>query len=345
MEAHLEDYEEEELYEEFIIIKGFSNKKGTKPGFSMKNDSFSVRFESIQIEKNSNVQTFPMSEVKDEFETCYDWAPIMEMILDCLEYYHDNGAFQISCELSFNAWLSEFGGLGLLTTLLPRDFQVFLIVLFAQMRWKNIRENVVKSSSELFEDLIELYEHETTGHPLSDLAPIVEAKLQNMITCPTASERKKMLTVKFHGDSYLLIANFSVEKIRLRRTLVEHAAEVVARLAGDVEELDIPETLKEVVDEKVRDHKWVMSHWYARLKYVKHENDLLKLKYDQLKFDIAKFKYENNLLNSSGENAEFQEQLETPASEHLQRIQNVFSNILSLSVSFFSRICRFFGRG
>ena len=71
------------------------------------------------------------------------------------------------------------------------------------------------------------------------------------------SERRKKLTLKFHGDGYFLIANFSVEEMRLRRTLVEHAAEVVARIVDDVEELEIPETLKEVVGEKIRDHEWV----------------------------------------------------------------------------------------
>ena len=122
---------------------------------------------------------------------------------------------------------------------------------------KNILENPVKSSSEMFEDLTELYENKTGGQSLSELAPTVEAKLQNIITGPTSSERRKMLKLKFHGLNYLLIANFSVEKMRLRRTLVEHASEVVARLVDDVEELEIPETLKEVVDEKIRDHEWV----------------------------------------------------------------------------------------
>ena len=106
----------------------------------------------------------------------------------------------------------------------------------------------------MFEDLTELYENETQGQHLSDLVPTVEAKLQ---TTASEIERRKMLTLKFHGSDYFLIANFSVEKMRLRRTLAEHAAEVVARLVDDVEELEIPEALKEVVDEKIRDHEWV----------------------------------------------------------------------------------------
>ena len=231
-------------------MNGFSNEEGTKPGFSVKNDSFSVRFESIQIEELSNVPVEFTVDSKDHFESYYDWTPIMEIILDCLEDYHDKGAFQISCEVSFKAWLGEPGGFGLLITL--QDFSTQDILL--DLCTKNFLENPDKSSSELFEDLTELYENETQGQHLSDLVPTVEAKLQ---TTASEIERRKMLTLKFHGSDYFLIANFSVEKMRLRRTLAEHAAEVVARLVDDVEELEIPEALKEVVDEKIRDHEWV----------------------------------------------------------------------------------------
>ena len=120
---------------------------------------------------------------------------------------------------------------------------------------KNILENPVKSSSEMFEDLTELYEFETQGqHLSSDLVFKVEAKLQ---TTASEIERRKMLALKFHGDGYFLIANFSEEKMRLRRTLVEHLAEAVARIVEDMEDLDIPPTLKEVVGEKIRDHERV----------------------------------------------------------------------------------------
>ena len=119
---------------------------------------------------------------------------------------------------------------------------------------KNILENPVKSSSEMFEDLTELYENETQEQHLSDLVIKVEAKLQ---TTASEIERRKMLALKFHGDGYFLIANFSVEEMRLRRTLVEHATEVVARIVDDMENLKIPQTLKEVVGEKIRDYEWV----------------------------------------------------------------------------------------
>ena len=62
----------------------------------------------------------------------------------------------------------------------------------------------------------------------------------------------KMLKIKFFSPRYTLIANFSVEKKRLRRSLVEHAAEVVARMVAALEQLrmeDISEEMRSVVTE------------------------------------------------------------------------------------------------
>ena len=230
------------------FFTGLSNRNGTKPGLAVMNETFLVRFEGIQTEKLNPTQ---WRFVKDRFESSYDWEQMMEMILECLDYFYDEGDFQIDCQTSIKAWLSEFEGWGLMFTLLPMDFQKFLLVLFAHMNVKNSQENVVKSNRELFEELQEHYERETQGLPLSDLVPKVEARLLNIIGGPRVCERRKMLKVKFLSQRYTLIANFTVEKKRLRRSLVEHAAEVVARMVDDTEELEIPETLKQVVNDKI----------------------------------------------------------------------------------------------
>ena len=62
--------------------------------------------------------------------------------------------------------------------------------------------------------------------------------------------REKMLKIKFLSKRYSLVANFTLEKKKLRRTLAEQAAEVVARMVDDAEELEIPETLRPVVREQ-----------------------------------------------------------------------------------------------
>ena len=255
------DFQDQESF-----FTGLSNKKGTKPGFAMKNETFLVAFEGIQIEKlDSDSQ---VRFVKDKFESCYDWAQVMELILECLEYFYDEGDFQIDCQSSIKAWLSEFEGWGLMFTLLPPDFQKYLLFLYAVMVNKNFVQNVVKTNLEMFYDLTDQYERETQGLPLSDLVPKVEARLLNIISGP---ERRKMLKIKFLSQRYTLVANFTVEKLRINRTLVEHAAEVVARMVEDAEELEgeIPETLKPVVTDKINDADWVASHWWAKYKFNK----------------------------------------------------------------------------
>ena len=129
---------------ERLWMNGFSNEEGTKPGFSGKNDSFSVRLESIQIEELSNVPVEFTVDSKDHFESYYDWTPIMEIILDCLEDNHDKGAFQISCEVSFKAraWLGEPGGFNLFFSLQHSSTRRILIDLCL----KNILEIQAKAA-------------------------------------------------------------------------------------------------------------------------------------------------------------------------------------------------------
>ena len=260
------------------FFTGFSkNRTGTKPGFAAENETFLVRFEGIQTEKlNPTQERF----FKDRFESSYDWEQIMQMILECLEYYDEDGDYEIDCQSSIMAWLGEFGGWGLMFVLLPMDFQQFLFLLIANMNVQNRLENLVKTNLQLFEDLQDLYEieRETVGLPLSDLVPKVEARLLNIIGGPRVCERRKMLKVKFLSQRYTLIANFTVEKKRLRRNLVEHAAEVVARMVDDTEELEIPETLKPIVSDKIIDSEWVASHWCSvSLHKYKLENPDIKL--------------------------------------------------------------------
>ena len=80
------------------FFTGLSNRNGTKPGFAEENETFLVKFDRIQIE---NLECDNSKRVvKDRFESSYDWEPIMEMILDCLEDYDDLEDFDIDCQTS-----------------------------------------------------------------------------------------------------------------------------------------------------------------------------------------------------------------------------------------------------
>ena len=257
------------------FFSGLSNREGTKPGFRLDNETFSVTFEAIQCE---NVASAQRNFVIDRFESCYDWSEVMNIILVCLEYFYDEGGFQIDTQHSISAWLREFSGWGLLFTLLPMDFQKFLLVLYSHLNVKNSQENVVKSNEELYEDLIDMYENETQGLPLHDLVPKVQTRLVNFVGGHGECERKKVLKVVFNSSRFQLIANFRVEKKRVRRSLVEHCAEVVGSIVDDAEDLEIPETLKPVISEKIIDADWVASYWYA-----KHKLDEMRRKFKEEK--------------------------------------------------------------
>jgi len=247
------------------FFTGLSNKHATRPGFTMVNEDFILKFESIQCEDLETEEQRRF--VIDRFQSCYRWNDIMDIILECLEYYYDAEDFEIDLQHCVSAFLCEYSGWGLLFTLLPQDFQKFLLVLFSHINIKNHQENIVKSNDELYHDLLAAYENETQGLPLSQLVPKIDIRMLNVIGGPKEHERRKVLRMKFNSSRFKLIAIFGVEKIRNRRTLVEHAAEVVARMVDDTEDLEIPETLKPLVNEKLVDSEWVVSYWCAKFRH------------------------------------------------------------------------------
>jgi len=244
------------------FFTGLSTYQGTKPGFTQNNEMFSIRFEGIS--KDNKIKPQTMSFIKNKFETCYDWSNVMAIALECLDNYFEDGELQDDVELCIGEWLAEFEGWGLLFTLLPMDFQKFLVVLYAQLKHKHSEENVVRSNEELFEEMLSFYEQETRGLPLRELIPKVEVQLMNIVGGKKEHERSKLLRIKFLSCRFHLIADFIVHKKALRRSLVEIAAEAVAQNCEDVDDLLIPETLKGVVIEKVIDADWVASYWFSK---------------------------------------------------------------------------------
>jgi len=252
---------------------GVSIAEGTRPGLVVENEKFEIRFEAIQIEKLCSENKRRLYEHL-LFMSGYDWTQVMEMVLKWLEYYREyyhKEDFQIDCQTSIKAWLSEYGGFVLMYMLLPLEFQKLMLDLYSHLNIKNSNENVVKSNLEMFEGAMELYKTGAQGLPMSELVPSVEVKLFNFISRsgggdPTVNERIKMLAVKFVSQQLTLNVYFSVYKKRLRRSLVEHAAETVVKMVDDAKELEIPVTLKTVVRDKIIDADWVASYWWDKYK-------------------------------------------------------------------------------
>jgi len=244
------------------FFTGLSSYQGTRPGQGDQNHMFSIKFAGISPDKKIKPQL--MRFIKFKFETCYDWTSVMGIALECLENYFEDSELQEDVELCIGEWLAQFEGWGLLFTLLPMDFQKFLLVLYTQLKHKYQEENIHKTNEELFEEMLSFYEQETRGLPLKQLIPKVEVDLMNIVGGAKENERNKLLRVKFLSSRFHLSADFIVHKKALRRSLVEIAAEAVAKSCEDVEELEIPETLRGVVIEKIIDADWMASYWFAK---------------------------------------------------------------------------------
>ena len=132
------------------------------------------------------------------------------------------------------------------------------------------------TNAEMYERIKTMYESETKGLPFADLIPRIEIKLLQIVGGQKEHERRKMLLVKFNSTKFNLVAKFSLYKKRLRRTLVEIAAEVVGQMVEDSEDLEIPETLKEVVSDKIIDADWVSDYWLAKFQKTRQQEEQIK---------------------------------------------------------------------
>ena len=132
------------------------------------------------------------------------------------------------------------------------------------------------TNAEMYERIKTMYESETKGLPFADLIPRIEIKLLQIVGGQKEQERRKMLLVKFNSTKFNLVAKFSLYKKRLRRTLVEIAAEVVGQMVEDSEDLEIPETLKEVVSDKIIDADWVSDYWLAKFQKTRQQEEQIK---------------------------------------------------------------------
>ena len=240
------------------FFTGLSNQQGTKTGFQVANNNYNVKFEAIQCE---NLPADVLQYARQIFQSCYNWKNVMEMILECLENYNDEEDFQTDLKYSIKAWIREYGGWGMCFTLIPVEFQSILMDVYTNLTSKYQERNIEKSNKEIFTDMMEIYENETQALPLSNIVPKVEARIQNIVSGPEENERKKSLIVRFLSSKCKLIANFTVEKKRLRRNLVESTAEVIGKIVENSKNLEIPLTLKTEVDKKILDTDWVNSYW------------------------------------------------------------------------------------
>eukprot|EP00092_Neocalanus_flemingeri_P001168 GFUD01001244.1.p1 GENE.GFUD01001244.1~~GFUD01001244.1.p1 ORF type:complete len:270 (-),score=68.11 GFUD01001244.1:334-1143(-) len=260
---------------------GVSVNNGTKPGFKKTSEKFGVCFEGVECESVAN-------DVKIKLETYHNWSQVIDIILASLEFFHDASNVEDDLQNKVNDWLGNFEGFGLLFTFLPSEiYQYFLLNYFHILKTLQEDEDMYSHNNmsfqvdddiqiqmrnpipyqDAFHRLKTLYELESGGLPFSDLIPMIEVKFLQLAGGPKDQERRKILLIKFKSSysKFNFIAKFTIEKKRLRRTLAEIAAEVVGQMVEDSKDLEIPDTLKEVVSDKIVDADWVSDCWLTKV--------------------------------------------------------------------------------
>ena len=192
----------------------------------------------------------------------------MELILDATDEADSDNLIDIeeACEDAMREWLVTFQGWGLLSSILDSKIHrhVVLSLAYTSSNWD--RDTGGEFSEEkVFETVKYVYDN-IPGKELHNLVPKFGIWFEEIIEGSKKEERKKMFTLFFNAK-WALEVRFVIEKKRVNNSLLDLAAEAAVQdfmIEEEIEELDIPETLFEVVRDKFRDVEWVRSFWSAK---------------------------------------------------------------------------------
>ena len=240
---------------------GFSMTANTKPGFCLENENYTLRFEGVLCDQAKNI-------VSHGFENCYSWREIMELVLDATEEADTDYLIDIeeAAEDALREWLITFQGWGLLSSILDSKIHrhVVLSLAYTSANWDT--DTGGEFTEEKVFDTVKYVYDNIKGKELHSLVPKFGIWFEEIIEGEKSDERKKHFTLFFNAK-WALEVKFVIEKKRVNNNLKDLAAEACVKsimIEEDIVELDIPETLYEVVREKFRDAEWVRSFWSAK---------------------------------------------------------------------------------
>ena len=254
--------------EEFAT--GFNRASATKPGFTLDNQTFSVTFSEVSCEQTKNI-------VSRGYENCYNWEPVMQLILDVVEDYEIENLIDIEAvsEEVISEWLISFEGWGLLASILDTSVHrhVLLSLAYTRDNW-NEDTGGEYSDQKVFDAVKQVYSA-MPGKQLFTLLPKFGLYFEEIVDGSKQSERKKELVLFFHAK-WDLEVRFIVEKKRVNRSLVNLAAEAVARsilVEQRIVELPVPGTLFPMIRDKFCDAEWVRSYWSSQPDNTEHNTE------------------------------------------------------------------------
>ena len=200
--------------------------------------------------------------------------------LEATEDYDSMAEVEEKAEKVLRTWLTSFQGWGLLSSMLPTEKHRYFILslAYASANW-NESTGGPYSTEKIFDTVKYVYEN-CPGKEIRHLVPRLGVWFEEMVeddTAMKAHERMKSFTIFFNAK-WMLEVKFVFEKKRVNRNLLDFAAEAVAQqmnVEEDIDNLEIPLTLFDAVDNKFKDVEWVRSYWNfkAELENAKSEID------------------------------------------------------------------------
>eukprot|EP00092_Neocalanus_flemingeri_P007200 GFUD01007778.1.p1 GENE.GFUD01007778.1~~GFUD01007778.1.p1 ORF type:complete len:356 (-),score=97.92 GFUD01007778.1:35-1102(-) len=247
---------------------GFSMSSDTKPGFCIENENYKIGLEGVLCDQTKNI-------VSRGFENCYSWREVMELILDATEEAAADNLIDIeeAAEDAMREWLVTFKGWGLLSSILDSKIHrhVVLSLAYTSSNW-DMDTGGEFTEEKVFDTVKYVYDN-IPGKELHSLVPKFGIWFEEIVEGGENEERKKNFTLFFNAK-WALEVKFVIEKKRVNNSLLDLAAEAAVKdimIEEDIDELDIPETLFEVVRDKFCDAEWVRSFWSAKLEVDKEK--------------------------------------------------------------------------
>jgi len=249
---------------------GFSVVGATSPGFSLENEHFKITFRGVICDESKNI-------ISEGFETCYDWGPVMNLILEStLEDWEVPVNIEETAENKLKDWLTTFRGWGLLSSLLPTNIHRYFILslAFTSANWDETSGGPF-TEEKAFEAVKTVY-NTVPGKELASILPTFGVWFEENVAKDEGAERRKHLSLFFRAK-WVLEVKFILEKKRVNNSLVELAAEAVVqhiKFPKELEDLEVPEVLNGILKHKLKDADWVRSYWSLREHLEASDSDL-----------------------------------------------------------------------
>lgn len=240
----LQENNVQQLQERLIeFMPGFSYLEGTRPGDMLSKNTFQVSLLGVHLNGKQSL-------ISHGFECCYDWSPVINILLEALKNFEDVETFEDEAREYLNDWFKMYAGWGLLSSLLPQKLQLL---------FTNVLENIKQAWPSQIEFSEErCWELFSKDKVFEEIIPEFEV----FITKNERLDENKIIKIRF-VNKWNLEVRFNVEKILAKKSLVNVSADAIADMLKNVEQvkdLEIPRTLCQVVVNQIKDLRWRRSH-------------------------------------------------------------------------------------